>query len=54
MPHAKGDSMRVYVWRIPLVCSNRFNSFKPFNHFAPFKSFDEAKRGTLISGEFAH
>ncbi len=38
---------------MPLVsCSDGFKSFKPFNRFAQFKSFNEAKRGSSTSGEF--
>jgi len=35
-----------------ISCSGEFKSFKPFNRFAQFKSFNEAKHGRSISGEF--
>ena len=46
MPHANGEFLHVYVWHITHVCSSRFNSFKPFNRFASFQSFNG---GTSIS-----
>jgi hypothetical protein len=45
----------MYLPLRPVVqCGGQFKSFKPFNRFAPFKSFNQTQRGTSIRGEFKH